>query len=403
MPGWDFQKLRRFLHTLRGREVQQCQRGVLHCVSREHILDGRRRYQRKRLHRLPGRIYYAHRHRFHVVFGLPLCRWDFQKRRRFLHNLPSRNVQYKYRFRVSRASGFTSNSGSSSCECPAGSSKSGSTCTCGYILDDHWRVQRELRAPVEPVRQDPTHSPARARPLLLCPPPGPSLPLSQMRLISPIRVVQAPSVMPIKDGVSIPRNDVGAVKQGSAVTFGSIDDVSAPISSSPAAAPAIKSDTAPISSSTSSAAASTSSTPPTSTPATPVKPLKMDVRMFFQTASTSAPPSQPENSFPSLRPSNLPPQQPRQQQNQSQPPSQPSQLGAHGYNPSVPQGGMRPPSQQNSGTSGSGGPRSPVYPRQQMANGNGPRPPNGPNGPGGPLQMPPGLSYIKLLRSHLVD
>ncbi|KAJ7782644.1 hypothetical protein B0H16DRAFT_1493850 [Mycena metata] len=224
--------------------------------------------------------------------------------------------------------------------------------------------------------------------------------------------------VPIKDGVSIPRNNVGAVKQGSAVTFGSIDDVSAPISSSPAAAPAIKSDTTvksfgsvpatmghvngkasiskPISSSTSSAAASTSSTPPPSTPATPVKPLKMDVRMFFQTASTPAPPSQPENSSPSLRPSNLPPQQPQQQQNQSQPPSQPSQLGAHGYTPFVPQGGMRPPSQQNSGTSGSGGPRSPVYPRQQMANGNGPRPPNGPNGPGGPSQMSPGLSSPRL-------
>ncbi|KAJ7030060.1 hypothetical protein C8F04DRAFT_1398149 [Mycena alexandri] len=225
--------------------------------------------------------------------------------------------------------------------------------------------------------------------------------------------------VPIKDGVSIPRNNVGAVKQGSAVTFGSIDDVSAPISSSPAAAPAIKSDTTvksfgsvpatmghvngkasiskPIASSTSSAAASTSSTPPPSTPATPVKPLKMDVRMFFQTASTPAPPSQPENSSPSPRPSNLPQQQPQQQQqNQSQPPSQPSQLGAHGYTPFVPQGGMRPPSQQNSGTSGSGGPRSPVYPRQQMANGNGPRPPNGPNGPGGPSQMSTGLSSPRL-------
>ncbi|KAJ7188714.1 hypothetical protein C8R46DRAFT_1171656 [Mycena filopes] len=225
--------------------------------------------------------------------------------------------------------------------------------------------------------------------------------------------------VPIKDGVSIPRNNVGAVKQGSAVTFGSIDDVSAPISSSPAAAPTtVKSEvlksfgtvpvtnmghvngkasiSKPISSSTTSATASTSSTPPPSTPATPVKPLKMDVRMFFQGASSPAPPAQPENSSPSLRPSNLPQQQPQQQQNQSQPPSQPSQLGSHGYTPFVPQGGMRPSPQQNSGTSGSGGPRSPVYPRQQMANGNGPRPPNGPNGQGGPSQMSTGLSSPRL-------
>ncbi|KAJ6491820.1 hypothetical protein C8R47DRAFT_1044992 [Mycena vitilis] len=220
--------------------------------------------------------------------------------------------------------------------------------------------------------------------------------------------------VPIKDGVSIPRNNVGAVKQGSAVTFGSIDDASAPISSSPAATPAIKSEgvksfgsvpatnighvngkasiTKPIAA---SASASTSSTPPPSTPSTPAKPLKMDVRMFFQTASSPAPPSEPQASSPSIRPSNLPQQQPQQQQNQSQPPSQPSQLGAHPYTPFVPQGGMRPPSQQNSGTSGSGGPRSPVYPRQQMANGNG-RPPNGPNGPGGPSQMTSGLGSPRM-------
>ncbi|KAJ6593442.1 hypothetical protein B0H19DRAFT_976189 [Mycena capillaripes] len=221
--------------------------------------------------------------------------------------------------------------------------------------------------------------------------------------------------VPIKDGVSIPRNNVGAVKQGSAVTFGSIDDVSAPISSSPAATPAIKSEgvksfgsvpattighvngkasiTKPIPASTS---ASTSSTPPPSTPATPSKPLKMDVRMFFQTASSPAPPSEPTTSSPSMRPSNLPQQQPQQQQNPSQPPPQPSQLGSHPYTPFVPQGGMRPPSQQNSGTNGSGGPRSPVYPRQQMANGNGPRPPNGPNGPGGPSQMSSGMGSPRM-------
>ncbi|KAJ3898808.1 hypothetical protein F5879DRAFT_994403 [Lentinula edodes] len=47
--------------------------------------------------------------------------------------------------------------------------------------------------------------------------------------------------IPIKDGVSIPRNNVGATKTGSVISSGSIDDTSAPISPSPAATPAIKS------------------------------------------------------------------------------------------------------------------------------------------------------------------
>ncbi|KAJ7133320.1 hypothetical protein C8R44DRAFT_870725 [Mycena epipterygia] len=110
--------------------------------------------------------------------------------------------------------------------------------------------------------------------------------------------------VPIKNGVSIPRN-IG-VKQESAIIFGSIDDDSAPISSSPAATPDIKSEDAsiskPIAASTS---ASTSSTPP---PSTPTKLLKVDVRMFFQGVSLPAPPSQPENSSASMRPSNLPQQ-----------------------------------------------------------------------------------------------
>ncbi|KAJ7647733.1 hypothetical protein FB45DRAFT_1052162 [Roridomyces roridus] len=215
--------------------------------------------------------------------------------------------------------------------------------------------------------------------------------------------------VPIKDGVSIPRSNVGAVKQGSAVTFGSIDDASAPISSSPAATPALKSEgvksfgsvpateighvngKASISkppSAAASASASTSSTPPPSATAPPAK-IKMDVRMFFQNPSSPAPPSQPETSSPSVRTSTLP-QQTQQPQNPSQPPSQPSQFGSHPYPTFVPGGPMRPPSQQNSGASGSGRPPpSPSYPRQPMANGNAPRPPNGPAGPGGaPLSSP---------------
>ncbi|KAF8178669.1 hypothetical protein K438DRAFT_1681017 [Mycena galopus ATCC 62051] len=233
--------------------------------------------------------------------------------------------------------------------------------------------------------------------------PAPQSPVNAPHLTHSRRASALGQGVPIKDGVSIPRNNVGAVKQGSAVTFGSIDDVSAPISSSPAATPAIKSEgvksfgsvpatassighvngkasiSKPATAST-SASASTSSTPPPSTPATTPARIKMDVRMFFQSPSTPAPPSDPPSSSPSIRPSPLP----QQQQPPPQNPSQPSQLGAHSYTTFVPQNGIRPPSQQNPGSGGSGGPRSPVYPRQQMANGNGPRPPNGPNGPGGP-------------------
>lgn len=240
--------------------------------------------------------------------------------------------------------------------------------------------------------------------------------------------------VPIKDGVSVPRSNVGAVKQGkstntwptfsfsytfsttsgSAVTFGSIDDVSAPISSSPAAAPAIKSEgvksfgSVPatghvngkpsISSKPSVAPSSTSttSTTPVTTPSTPSKLQKVDIKKMFQnppSAPSSHPPS--DTSSPATRSSNLPSQQqPSQhQQGQSQPPpSQSSQMSSMNFTPFVP-GNMRA-QQQNSGPGGSGPvPRSPVYTRQ-LPNGNGARPQNGPNG--GPSQVPAGLSSPRL-------
>ncbi|KAF8552342.1 hypothetical protein OG21DRAFT_1486268 [Imleria badia] len=43
--------------------------------------------------------------------------------------------------------------------------------------------------------------------------------------------------VPIKEGVSVPRRNVGSVRQGSAITFGSIDNLSPPLSFSRAAAP----------------------------------------------------------------------------------------------------------------------------------------------------------------------
>ncbi|TFK74623.1 hypothetical protein BDN72DRAFT_788870 [Pluteus cervinus] len=195
----------------------------------------------------------------------------------------------------------------------------------------------------------------------------------------------------IKDGVSVPRNNVGSVKQGSSVTFGSIDDVSASISTSPAATPpTIKSEgvksfgsvpataghvngKASISSrptlAPSTASSSSASTPSVSTPTTPSKPLmnKMDVSKLFQNPS-SAPPTQPpsDTSSPAMRPSSLPP-------TSQTPSSQPQSQLAHSFTPFVPSG-MRPP------PSGGGPPRSPIYPRP-MVNGNGPRSQNGPNTP----------------------
>ncbi|KAK0195854.1 hypothetical protein F5146DRAFT_1027372 [Armillaria mellea] len=187
----------------------------------------------------------------------------------------------------------------------------------------------------------------------------------------------------IKDGVSIPRNNVGATKQGPPVSFGSIDDASAPMSSSPAATPPIKSEgvktfgTVPA---TVSQLGSSSNTPH--------KPRKQDIAKLFQNPS-SAPPSQAssDTSSPNIRPSNLPPS--------SQPPSIPSSSHPP-YSPFVPQNGMRP-QQSNAGPNGGAtgsGPRSPQYQRQ-VPNGNAPRIPSGPGGPGGP-QMSAGLSSPRM-------
>ncbi|KAK0226366.1 hypothetical protein IW262DRAFT_1361563 [Armillaria fumosa] len=198
----------------------------------------------------------------------------------------------------------------------------------------------------------------------------------------------------IKDGVSIPRNNVGATKQGPAVSFGSIDDVSAPMSSSPAATPPIKSEgvktfgTVPATVSQVNGKSSVSIAKPGSSSNTPHKPRKQDIAKLFQNPS-SAPPSQAssDTSSPNIRPSNLPPS--------SQPPSIPS--SSHPPYPSfVPQNGMRP-QQSNAGPNGGAagsGPRSPQYQRQ-VPNGNAPRIPSGPGGPGAP-QMSAGLSSPRM-------
>ncbi|KIJ95466.1 hypothetical protein K443DRAFT_11381, partial [Laccaria amethystina LaAM-08-1] len=165
--------------------------------------------------------------------------------------------------------------------------------------------------------------------------------------------------VPIKDGVSIPRGKVGAaaIKQGPVVTFGSIDDTSAPISSSPAAPPPIKSEGVKAFG-TVRVKRKISLISFIAPKSRSYAPSKSAILKMFQNPSSA-----PSNSSPSMRSTSLPSQQPLQQGQSA--PTQQSQLGSHRYAVFVP----RP--QQNSGPGG-GPPRSPVYSRQ-TPNGSGPR------------------------------
>jgi translation initiation factor 4G len=184
------------------------------------------------------------------------------------------------------------------------------------------------------------------------------------------------------------------------VTFGSIDDALAPISSSPASAPAVKPAEGVksfgsvvvqngVSDSTKSAATNRqpqlSSTPSTSSSqasatSTPPPAQKFSVAKLFQGPSTQLPVPTPEAASPASRSASLPSQAPSQ--GQPYPPA---------FAPNVPlrQG-------QNGNPSA---PRSPVYPR--MANGQSSvagvsgRPQAGSGGPSaGPA--PPALSSPRL-------
>ncbi|KAI6107744.1 hypothetical protein EV401DRAFT_431570 [Pisolithus croceorrhizus] len=44
----------------------------------------------------------------------------------------------------------------------------------------------------------------------------------------------------VKEGVSVPQNNVGSVRQGCSLHFGSIDNATAPVSSSPTATPVVR-------------------------------------------------------------------------------------------------------------------------------------------------------------------
>ncbi|KAF7792743.1 hypothetical protein EIP86_003841 [Pleurotus ostreatoroseus] len=179
---------------------------------------------------------------------------------------------------------------------------------------------------------------------------------------------------------------------GTSVTFGSIDDDSAPISSSPASVPPIKTQApksfgsvtaapAPVSAvngkpSTASSASVSSTAKPSGSASHP----KFDVKKLFQGSSSSAP-SQPSSEpvpSPSTRTTSLPQQPPPQASSSHAPPATP--YGNHSFAPFVPAGGLR---HQPNGAGGSGPPRSPSSYRQ-VPNGTAP-PVNGrPSGPGAP-------------------
>ncbi|KAF8624169.1 hypothetical protein AX15_006011, partial [Amanita polypyramis BW_CC] len=184
--------------------------------------------------------------------------------------------------------------------------------------------------------------------------------------------------VPVEDGVSIPRNDVGVVKQGPAVTFGSMDDVSAPIFPQPSASPVVSEGAKNFGVLSTSFSSSSIVPAPGVTFAKP----KMDLHKFFQNPSSQ--PSTPstvnvnDTSSPAARPSPLPSQSSSNQLNPSSS-TQPS------LTPFV----LNPRSQQQNTVPGSGpSPRSPTY-LCQLTNGGGSHSQTGPSsGPSAGVSSP---------------
>ncbi|KAM5542985.1 hypothetical protein V8D89_003369 [Ganoderma adspersum] len=258
------------------------------------------------------------------------------------------------------------------------------------------------------------------RPQSPAPSAAPSAPLTHSRRPSTLGQGVA-----FKDGVGA-RTSSNASKSGSSVTFGSIDDASAPISSSPAPAPTIKPDliksfgsvpanpngkmhsrttsfstgmppsaaaAASVSSSsstaTSTSSASTSSTSTGASAASSVsgssstpRAAKFDVKSLFQNKSSDAPSSSPATASPSHRPTPLP-QSSLSPQGQQPHQASPSQMGAP-YNTFRPQPNGVP-------MTSPGVPRSPSFARQMPngnVNGRPQAPPGGPPSGGLPAAMP---------------
>lgn len=175
------------------------------------------------------------------------------------------------------------------------------------------------------------------------------------------------------------------------MTFGSIDDASAPIQASSVPAPSIKSEIVKSFGSVPANAPATNGTPVRSVP-------KVDVKKLFQGTSSgpSPPPTNGESSVgsPSTRPSSLPQSVPP---SSMAPPPSGSQLGSHSYTPFVP--GLRP--QQNGSNVNAGGvPRSPVYSRA-MPNGGGMNANGRPGGqPGTPGPTPAAMPSPRMGPPH---
>ncbi|KAI0691915.1 hypothetical protein BC835DRAFT_1528459 [Cytidiella melzeri] len=202
-----------------------------------------------------------------------------------------------------------------------------------------------------------------------------------------------------------------AQHNGSSVTFGSIDDASATISSSPASVPPIKTEVPKIFGSldatptavsavngkqlASSSASVSANVKPSTTSSSLSKPV-FDVKSLFMT-STSGPSSassqsssDPVNSSsPSTRQTPLPQHSSSSQQSSHTPQS--AQFPSHSFQTFVPGSGLRP---QPNGNNSNGPPRSPVYSRPTP---NGVPAPVGVNGrpqgpPGTPAASPTPLS-----------
>ncbi|KAH0588820.1 hypothetical protein H2248_004620 [Termitomyces sp. 'cryptogamus'] len=169
---------------------------------------------------------------------------------------------------------------------------------------------------------------------------GPPQSTSRAQSPAPAHSRRPSTGVPIKDGVSVSRGTVAAIKAGKlcappapSVSFGSIDDDAAPISSSPAAAPVLKAEG--VTSFGSLAAAPPNGSKPARVPSTTAKPASADIKKLFQTAPADAsprpaPPPLPYQPFvpAAVRPPPAPtrpppaPAYPRPNGNPPRPPSQ---------------------------------------------------------------------------------
>jgi len=197
------------------------------------------------------------------------------------------------------------------------------------------------------------------------------------------------------------------------VSFGSIDDVSTSISFSHAAIPAVKSEGVQSSATVASSGhvngkpsvssapkpsvnppngSSTSTTASSSVPSsTTARPAKIDMRKFFQGASSSLPPRFSLTIYATSCPPCTTLVVTTRSTTTAILPALTIRLSSYNFPPS-----RGPPTQYPNLNSA----RPPVFPHQQMTNGTGSRPPpGGPNAPGGP-PVSAGLASPRLGHPH---